>query len=293
MIVVQERGWTRPIDEPMRFAVLATSAGRCWTGIEAKIFATSGGYARSSPSENHCMSMHLSAPIRAACRFEGPPLPRLQVAGDIDLLPPGSCAAWEDAGQTTMIGMGLTSGLLCATAESMGVDPDRVSIPAQLQLRDPRIEHIGWALKAELESDEPFGRAYAEALGLALASHLLRRYARRSGGRLGDRFSNQRLQRVLEYVHENISQDLSLFELAAIANVSPSHFKVVFKRTFGLPVHQYIIRQRVEYAVRLISQGNLPLSEVAMLAGFANQSHMARLTRRLIGASPAEIRGGA
>ena len=66
-------------------------------------------------------------------------------------------------------------------------------------------------------------------------------------------------------------------ELAAIAGVSPSHFKTLFKQSVGMPVHQYVIRRRVEYAVEL-------------QAGFANQSHLARCMRATLGVTPGTLR---
>jgi AraC family transcriptional regulator len=68
--------------------------------------------------------------------------------------------------------------------------------------------------------------------------------------------------------------------------MSPSHFKVLFKQSIGLPVHQYVVRSRVEYASTLIGRGKLPLSDVALQAGFANQSHMARWMKRVTGRTP-------
>ncbi len=189
-----------------------------------------------------------------------------------------------------MLVVRLHPSLIQSAAEAMGLQPDRVSIPAHLQLRDPHIVHIALALKAELEADELYGRVYAESLGLALASHLLRRYANPNGPVMTSDLSKRRLQHALDYLHEHLAQDLSLAELAQVAGVSASHFKVLFKQFVGVPVHQYIIRQRVEYAVRLIAQGELPLSEIAIQAGFSNQSHMARHTRRIIGTSPGALR---
>ncbi|MBC5800339.1 MAG: helix-turn-helix transcriptional regulator [Candidatus Eremiobacteraeota bacterium] len=53
--------------------------------------------------------------------------------------------------------------------------------------------------------------------------------------------------------------------------MSPSHFKALFKQFAGMPVHQYVIRCRVQYAIDLLSRGCLPLSDVASRAGFADQ----------------------
>jgi AraC family transcriptional regulator len=173
----------------------------------------------------------------------------------------------------------------------MSIDPDRVAIAPQLHVRDPRIEHIGWAVKAELESPEPLGRLYGDSLGLALAAHLLRAYVPAGRCHTDARLSRRRLTRVFDYVHTNLATDLSLNALAGIAGVSPSHFKTLFKQTIGIPVHQYVIRQRVEYAAALLQNGNPPLADVALQAGFANQSHMARCMRRIMGVTPAEVRG--
>src|SRR5438270_11386708 len=148
---MQNGSLSAALDRPMTFIERSSSRDRGWTGIEARTFSTTGGVAVMKPSTYHSMSMHLSAPIRANCGFEGRAVPRLQVAGDIDLLPAGSSASWRDEGPTEMIAMHVTTPLLYSAAESIGVNVERVVIPPKLQLRDPHIEHIGLALKAELD----------------------------------------------------------------------------------------------------------------------------------------------
>jgi AraC family transcriptional regulator len=177
-----------------------------------------------------------------------------------------------------------------AAAEGMGLDPERVAIQPHLNAHDPRIEHLCRALEAELLTEEPFDRVYADGLGLALATQLIRHYAPLAGPRIGNGLSKGRLRKVTDYIGDNLTLDLSLSELADVASVSPSHFKMLFKASVGLPVHQYVIRRRVEYAIDLIVGGTLPLSDVALQAGFANQSHMARCMRRFAGVTPGALR---
>jgi AraC family transcriptional regulator len=276
-------------DGPIRFVTRATNADR-WTGFEARVADTSGGYAESTGSGGACLSMSVGAPIVATCRCGGTLRKRFQVAGDIDILSPGFSAAWQDAGPTTMLIVKLGLPLVRTAAEGLGVDPDRVSIVPQMHVRDPKIEHIGWALKAELESAEPLGRLYGESLGLALAAHLLRRYGSIVPQRILRGLSKRRLQRVTDYIHDHLVKDLSLAELAQLVALSPSHFKVLFKESVGMPVHQYVIRRRVECAIDLLTAGNLPLADVALQAGFSNQSHMALCVRRVTGMTPKTIR---
>ncbi len=273
----------------MVFRVRSSSAQRHWNGFEAIVYEASAGFSEQQ-FVRHNVSMQVGRPLLVTSRCNGQTIRRLQVPGDVKIVPPGVPRVWETESATIKLSMYLSSLLMLSAADAMGVNSDRVEIPPQLHVRDPRIEHIGWAVKAELEASEPWGRLYGDSLGLALAAHLLRGYlpARRAESEV--RLSRRRLQRVVDYIHDHLSQDLSLAELAQLVDMSPSHFKVIFKQSMGLPVHQYVIRSRVEYATDLIARGKLSLSEVAFQAGFANQSHMARSMKRLTGVTPSAIR---
>ncbi len=263
---------------------------RSWTGLRGYVVDVTGGIAAPELFETHYVCMLASAPAATACRCDGRTTRRMQVAGDFDFIPVGHEAAWEDGGPATFVAAKLDAALVCTAADAMGLDAERLSIAPQVQLRDPLVEHLCFALKAELETAAPFGRLYAESLGLALAAQLVRGYAevvRRCDER---GLSPRRLQRVTDYVAANVALDLTLADLAAVAGVSPSHLTVLFKRATGLSVHQYILRKRVEHAVALVRRDEYPLCDVALLAGFANQSHMARAMRRFAGVTPGELR---
>ncbi|MGZ3509885.1 MAG: helix-turn-helix domain-containing protein [Vulcanimicrobiaceae bacterium] len=174
-------------------------------------------------------------------------------------------------------------------AEGMGLNPDVVSIAPQIQLDDVPLQHICWALVAELEDGEPHDRLYADSLGMALAAHLLRRYSIKVPPKVTRQLSKRQLQRETDYIHSNLDLNLSLRELAEVAGVSASYFKALFKESVGVPVHQYVVRRRVESAAKLLLQGTPTISEVALQAGFSDQSHMARCMRRVLGTTPGEI----
>ncbi|WP_163284644.1 helix-turn-helix transcriptional regulator, partial [Enterobacter hormaechei] len=70
-----------------------------------------------------------------------------------------------------------------------------------------------------------------------------------------------------------------------------SHLKALFRQTMGMPVHQYVIRRRVERAKALLLAGEMPISQVALAAGFAHQSHMAHCMKRLLGVTPRQVVG--
>jgi AraC family transcriptional regulator len=169
----------------------------------------------------------------------------------------------------------------------LGLDPRR-SLDLQHQFRDPRVEHIAWALEDERRSGYENGALYRESLGLALSLHLLRRYGAPQLAQGG--LPAARLRKLTEYIEANLDQELSLTELAQVAGVSASHLKTLFRRSTGQPVHQYVLRQRVERARQLLERSKLSISQVALETGFAHQSHLARCMRRILGTTPATLR---
>jgi AraC family transcriptional regulator len=75
-------------------------------------------------------------------------------------------------------------------------------------------------------------------------------------------------------------------ELAASAGLSSSHFARAFRAHFGRSPKQYILEKRVTRAQRLMLAQRSRLSDVAQACGFADQAHLCRVFRRLVGASP-------
>jgi AraC-like DNA-binding protein len=94
-----------------------------------------------------------------------------------------------------------------------------------------------------------------------------------------------------EHLAANVGSFVPLGELARTAGLSPHHFLRVFKAATGLPPHAYQIQQAVENAKRLLA-GGAPISQTALEAGFADQSHFSRIFRELTGATPRQYLTG-
>jgi AraC family transcriptional regulator len=235
---------------------------------------------------DHRLKIHAGPPVQGACRLHRFRYTR----GDVDIVPAGTSDVWQEEQSSTSLMLQISPSLLYRAAEEMGLDPDRAGLEPRHQFRDPQIEHIAWALDAERKAGHPGGLLYTESLGHALAIHLLGRYPAPSDP--GHGLSRRQLQRLTAYVEEHLDRDLSLACLATVAELSASHLKTLFKRSTGLPVHEYVVQRRVERARVLLQQGELPASQVALDVGFAHQSHMARWMRRILGVTPtAVVRG--
>jgi hypothetical protein len=139
-----------------------------------------------------------------------------------------------------------------STAEvAQRVAADALCIPPQLHVHDLVLQHLGWALVAELETGPQNNRLFADSIGSAIATHLLMRYSMARSVTAPRGLTRRQLQSVTDFINENLSENLSLSELAAVAGAGVSHFKALFKRTTGLPVHQYVIRRWVDFAIKL------------------------------------------
>jgi AraC-like DNA-binding protein len=75
-----------------------------------------------------------------------------------------------------------------------------------------------------------------------------------------------------------------------MAGLSTHHFARAFKQTVGLPPHGYVLQRRIEHAQKMLRNTDLPMSEIALSAGFSDQSHLARHFRRMTGMSPSVVR---
>jgi AraC-like DNA-binding protein len=102
--------------------------------------------------------------------------------------------------------------------------------------------------------------------------------------------SPARTHRICDYINSNLDQNISLEALAEMAGLSTHHFARAFKQTVGLPPHGYVLQRRIEHAQQMLRNTDLPMSEIALSAGFSDQSHLARHFRRLTGMSPSVVR---
>jgi AraC-like DNA-binding protein len=99
-----------------------------------------------------------------------------------------------------------------------------------------------------------------------------------------------RAQRICEFIEANLDQNISLESLAEMAGLSTHHFARAFKQTLGMPPHCYVLQRRIERAQQMLRDTDLSLSEIALSAGFSDQSHLTRHFRRLTGVPPSVMR---
>jgi AraC family transcriptional regulator len=99
-----------------------------------------------------------------------------------------------------------------------------------------------------------------------------------------------RLKRVLDYIADNLETNITLSQLAAIADMSPHYFSELFKQSTGRAPHNYVLLRRIERAKQQLCDPKRSVIEAGLDAGFENASHFARVFRKLEGTSPSKFR---
>jgi AraC family transcriptional regulator len=167
-----------------------------------------------------------------------------------------------------------------------------VELVSQLTIQDRQIALLMTAMQSDLEAGSPAGSLYGESLGAALSTYLSQRYGtiapkleEYKGG-----LPKPRLNRVREYIENNLENNVSLTELAEVAGVSLYHFAKAFKQSMGATPHQYVLDRKVDRAKELLRDPNRSVLEASARTGFVDQSHFTKIFRRLVGVTPTEFR---
>ena len=260
--------------------------------LSVRVVTDPAGRIETPPMPKPRIAIHLGNSVYMACQRSGQKHRGLAVHGDIDIVPADTGCVWEPNGPDRALIVSINPDVLASAAEELGLDRHRLEVVNRFQIRDSQIEHICWALKAEMELGYPTGRTFLDSLSTALAAALVQRHSSLASVPSASIscMSGQRFRQALSYIEGNLQQDLSLKEIAQAAGVSASHLKTTFRQLTGVPVHQYVIQRRVERAATLLAQGRLSISEVAQETGFAHQSHLAKHMQRLLGCSPKAVR---
>ena len=211
-------------------------------------------------------------------------------AGMVDLLPRGTAfeeVAWRgQASECISVSLG-DSSLGERLGAAAPLEPERL----RLGVTDAHVVDLVQRLRAQAVAGQPWGPLYVESLSLALASYVRSRYAEpvraveRGSGALP-------VESLVAFVEENLGENLGLVELAGVAGYSANHFARLFKRTFGLSPHQYVLERRIERAKAILRDPRRSLVQVALECGFGSQAHFNTAFKAKAGVTPGTYRKG-
>lgn len=129
--------------------------------------------------------------------------------------------------------------------------------------------------------------------GIALqAAHMLLRMLFGFDGRQNRKIDlltdRSAINKAVNYISENIDKRITIDELAFAANLSPSYFSNLFRKEIGEPPHRYILSARLKNSLRLLNEGKMSLTEIALICGFSSGAHFSVAFRKEFSISPSE-----
>jgi AraC family transcriptional regulator len=222
--------------------------------------------------------------------YEGPPdewrsvhLPTQAV-----LLPRGVATHWYYSGSADVVGFYFLDGggEVSRALEQLARSKGKV-----LPFSDPLVGAAARQLANEVQKGLSADQGFLERLAGVMIEQAFRALTTPNLGEINPRHIHfPRLQTILGFVHNHLSEDLSVANLAARADVSLAHFCRIFRDAMGVAPHQYVRATRVDLARRLLTQSTLPISRIAQECGFSSQSHLTATFQSLHALTPARYR---
>lgn len=254
--------------------------------------SNSGIYRPTGHNPKHIVVLHSAHPATLEWRINGKQKEAFFSGGEAIINPAGLFVAPRWKAPVELLLMAINPGLVNQIAREIGSD-GQVELEPRFHFRDELLEQLAKSLIAEFEQTLPADGVYADSLAHTLIVHLIKKY---SGTRIRPQTARhglpqRTLARVVEFIDAHLGEDLSLRTIAQVAEMSPSYFLTMFKRSTGLAPHQYLMAKRIDRARALLTETKLPIVDVASQVGFADQSHLTRLMRLHTGLTPRLMRG--
>ncbi len=157
---------------------------------------------------------------------------------------------------------------------------------------DPGLRNLGLCLLPILEKPELASELYVDHLVFAAHAYIARTYG---GIRIAPPVARGglapwQLHRATDMLKANLDGQIALAQVARECKLSVSHFVRAFKQTVGQPPYRWLLQQRIDAAKELLLHSGLPMVEIALKCGFADQACFIRAFRKLLNATPGEWR---
>jgi len=296
---LERRGSFDDIASLYPHAVAASSDELAWQNIRVVDLRQKSNEMTVPASENHCILLNMSSPLRVSARIGQSNFEGEVRAGEVAIIPAG--AAWSSRSE----GLRPRSELLLflrplfvqSTARELGITQNVLQLNPQIGIQSKHLLHIGLSLLSELKEPNITGRLYADSLASALAMQLIRCYSGLNQVQTGNGgMAPHRLRKVVNLIDEHLTTEqegrIALRVVAKEVGMSYFHFSRAFKQSMGMTLTNYIAERRIDRAKRLMQETALPISEIALRSGFSSQSHFTTSFRRFAGITPRSFRKG-
>ena len=95
---------------------------------------------------------------------------------------------------------------------------------------------------------------------------------------------------VVDYINNNLCEDLSLVNLSRIVDLSPGYLAILLKEFLGMNFSEYVIKKRIDLAKHLLETTEKKVGDIAKICGYENQRYFSETFKANVGCKPSEYR---
>ena len=163
---------------------------------------------------------------------------------------------------------------------------------ARVHFEDVVVWETAAKLKSAIENGQARRTVYLSALSSVLAIELSRCEDNNEHDAAVNRGGLACWQKraVVSYIEEHLGEQICLGTLAQLARLSQHHFCRAFKKSFGVPPHQYHVQRRIEQAKLLLADRSIPITDIGFALGYCQTSSFSVAFRKTTGWTPSEYR---
>ena len=242
----------------------------------------------------HLIILFTKPPLEMNVRCEGVKRNTPPPVGSIALVPVGAVADASWRGNKDCLQVSVEPNLVKrVAAKSFERDLSCAAIPPLDAFIAPELRSAMLAIGAESEAGALGGPLMIESLANILAVQLIRHIFgfRRAAPRARGALPRRKLATIIDYIMANLDSKPTLERMAELVHLSPDHFARQFKAATSLSPYQFVIGRRVERAQQLLcGRQEVSLAEIAISAGFSDQSQLCLHFKRIVGVSPGHSR---
>jgi AraC family transcriptional regulator len=274
-------------------ALTVAAPARGWDGVSVRGYRYTESDVDVPPMRDYLIVAYADGVTRMDREVEGHWKHERLGPGDVSLLTRAAESHWHWPEDIEVVHVYLTGERLAQIgADVFERDVASVELRDVLKADDPALHRTAMLIAEEARQGGLGGECYVDALTCQLAIQMLRRHADATFPELpiGGRLSAREIRSVTEFVDAHLDERLSLRLLAQTVSLSQYHFARRFREATGTTPHRFVTERRVERAARLLRGSSLPISVIASSCGFSDQSHLTRVFRAHVGATPGEAR---
>lgn len=154
--------------------------------------------------------------------------------------------------------------------------------------RDPFLSTLSSVLLSAVEQESTTNQLFVDHIGFSLLAHFAQTYGglRARDGKSQGGLAPWQERRAKEIMCARLASHVTISDIAAECQLTPSHFARAFRRSTGVAPHEFLSQLRIDKAKRLMLTTESPLADIALTCGFGDQSYFTRVFSRSVGVSP-------